>query len=199
MDREEILESVRANVEDKDARRHMLATEAIMRALARKLGRDEDEWGLTGLLHDIDVELVEDDPESHSKLGADIARELGATAAMSRAILCHNEAHGIPRRKRLDKALFCAAALSRLITAAAVACPDRLEGLTVQSVEERFHEGLSDAGAYIERTAECRQIGLKLDEFVGLGLKAMKGIAAELDLQVIPAFESPQGGSEGSP
>ncbi|GAI42563.1 unnamed protein product, partial [marine sediment metagenome] len=61
MDREEILGSIRANIQDKNMRKHMLATEAIMRALAKRFREDEDEWGLTGLLHDIDVELVEDE------------------------------------------------------------------------------------------------------------------------------------------
>ncbi len=59
MTREEALDSVKANVENKNLVKHMLATEAIMRALAKRLGEDEEEWGLTGLLHDIDVELTE--------------------------------------------------------------------------------------------------------------------------------------------
>ena len=90
MTREEALESVRANVENENLVKHMLATEATMRALAKRLGEDEEEWGLTGLLHDIDVELTEGDMNTHSKLGADIARELGASEKMAHAILSHN-------------------------------------------------------------------------------------------------------------
>ena len=108
MTREEALDSVKANVENENLVRHMLATEAIMRALARRQGEDEEEWGLTGLLHDIDMKLVEGDMNSHSKLGADLARELGASEAMTHAILCHNEAHGILLETKLDKTLFCA-------------------------------------------------------------------------------------------
>ena len=182
MDREEILDSIRANIQDKNMRKHMLATEVIMRALARKFGEDEDEWGLTGLLHDIDAELVEDEPNSHSKLGADIARELGASEAMAHAILCHNEAHGIPRQTKLDKALFCADPLSGLITAAALIRPDKLTGLTTKSVMKRFREKRFAAGADREQMAKCQEIGLELEEFVTLGITAMKGIAAELEL-----------------
>jgi len=76
--RDEILDSIHGNVQDKNMIRHMLATEAIMRALAKRLGEDEEEWGITGLIHDIDMELVEGDMSSHSKLAADIAKELGA-------------------------------------------------------------------------------------------------------------------------
>jgi len=182
MDREEILESIRANIQDKNMRKHMLATEAIMRALAKRFGEDEHEWGLTGLLHDIDVELVEDEPDSHSKLGADIARELGANEAMAHAILCHNEAHGISRETKLDKALFCADPLSGLITAAALVRPDKLSGLSTRSVIKRFHEKRFAAGVNREQVAKCQGIGLELEEFVVLGIEAMKGIAPELEL-----------------
>jgi len=74
MTRDDVLDSIQANVENESLINHMLATEAVMRALARRLGQDEEEWGLTGLLHDIDVELTNDDMHSHSQLGADIAQ-----------------------------------------------------------------------------------------------------------------------------
>jgi putative nucleotidyltransferase with HDIG domain len=95
MDRQEALESIKENVANQNLIKHMLATEAIMRALARRLGGNEEEWGLAGLLHDIDVELTEGDMTAHSKLGADLARDLGAGEAIANAILCHNERHGV--------------------------------------------------------------------------------------------------------
>jgi putative nucleotidyltransferase with HDIG domain len=180
--RDEILDSIHGNVQDKNMIKHMLATEAIMRALARKLGEDEGEWGITGLIHDIDMELVEGDMSSHSKLGADIAQELGASEAMAHAILCHNEAHGIPRETKLDKALFCADPLSGLITAAALIRPDKLGGLTTKSVMKRFREKSFAAGVNREQVAKCQEIGLELEEFISLGIEAMKGIASELQL-----------------
>jgi predicted hydrolase (HD superfamily) len=61
MTRKEALNSVKANVENENLIKHMLATEAIMQALARRFDEDEEEWGLTGLLHDIDMELSEGD------------------------------------------------------------------------------------------------------------------------------------------
>ena len=182
VNREEVLGSIQSNVQDKNMVRHMLATEAIMRALARKLGEDEDEWGLTGLLHDIDVELVEGDLNSHGKLGADLAQELGANEKMAHAILCHNETLGIPRETRLDKALFCADPLSGLITAAALIRPDKLSGLTTKSMMKRFKEKRFAAGVNREQVAQCQEIGLELEEFITLAIEAMKGIASELGL-----------------
>lgn len=183
MTREEALDSVKANVENGNLIKHMLATEAVMEALARRLGEDEDEWGLTGLLHDIDVELTEGDMNSHGKLGADLVREMGANEAMAHAILCHNEAHGIPLETKLDKALFCADPLTGLITAAALVRPDKkLAGVKAKSVRKRFKEKSFAAGASREQIASCSELGLELDEFIELGLKAMQGIARELGL-----------------
>ena len=178
MTRDDILASIEDNVQNQNLIKHMLATEAIMRALARRLGQNEEEWGLTGLLHDIDVELTEGDKHSHSKLGADLARELGANSDMSHAILCHNEAHGVPCQTLLEKALFCADPLTGLITAAALVRPDKkLAGVETRSIMKRFA-----AGANREGIAKCSGIGLELEEFVALGLEAMQGIADELGL-----------------
>ncbi len=183
MDREEALDSVRANVENGNLVKHMLATESIMRALARRFGEDEEEWGLTGLLHDIDVELTEGDMSNHSKLGADLARELGASAAMAHAILCHNERHGVACETKLDKALFCADPLTGLIIASALVRPNKkLAGLEASSVRKKFKEKGFAAGANREQIALCREIGLELDEFIELGLEAMKNVAADLGL-----------------
>ena len=183
MTREEALDSVKANVENENLIKHMLATEAIMRALAKRLGEDEEEWGLTGLLHDIDVELTEGDMSAHSKLGADLVRELGAGETMAHAVLCHNEAHGVPRQSKLDKALFCADPLTGLITAGALIRPDKkLAGLEAKSVRKRFKEKSFAAGANREQIATCSELGLELDEFIELGLKAIKGIASSLGL-----------------
>ena len=180
--RDVILDSIHNNVQDKNLIKHMLATEAIMRALAKKLGENEEEWGITGLIHDIDVELVEGDMSSHSKLGADIAQELGASETMAHAILCHNEAHGIPRETKLDKTLFCANPLSEFITAAALVHPDKLSGLTTKSVMKGFRENSFASGVNREQVAQCQEIGLGLEEFISLGLEAIKEIALELEL-----------------
>ena len=180
---EEVLNAVKANVENEHLVKHMLATEAIMRSLARRLGEDEEEWGLTGLLHDIDMELTEGDMSNHSKLGADLARELGASEAMAHAILCHNEAHGIPRETKLDKALFCADPLTGLITAGALVRSDKkLAGLEGKSVRKRFKEKSFAAGADRGQISQCSELGIELDEFIEVGLEAMKGVAGSLGL-----------------
>lgn len=183
MNRKEVLDSVKVNVENENLVKHMLATEAIMLALAKRFGEDGKEWGLTGLLHDIDAELTEGDMDNHSKLGADLAKELGASEAVAHAILCHNERHGVSLETKLDKALFCTDSLTGLITAAALVRPDKkMAGLEAKSVKKRFKEKGFAAGANREQIASCGEISLELDEFIELGLAAMQGIATDLGL-----------------
>ncbi len=183
MTREEVLDSIQANVENRNLIKHMLATEAIMRAMARRFSEDKEEWGMAGLLHDIDVELTAGDMSCHSKLGADLAQEMGASDAVARAILCHNTAHGVPCETKMEKALLCADPMTGLITAAALVRPDKkLAGVEAKSIKKRFKEKSFAAGADRQQIAGCSQVELELDQFIELSLRAMKGIAEELGL-----------------
>ena len=183
MTRDEALRAIREKVQNENLIRHMLATEAIMRALAPRFGGDEEEWGMAGLLHDIDIELVGPDMKEHSRMGSVLARQLGASEAIANAILTHNEAHGVPVQTEMDKALFCSDPLTGLITAAALVRPDRkLSGVEAKSVRKRYKEKSFAAGANRENIAKCSALGIDLDEFIDLALKAMQGIAPELGL-----------------
>ena len=183
MDRKEALVSIKANVSNKNLVKHMLATEAVMGALAKRLGEEEEEWSMAGLIHDIDVELAGDDMSSHAKLAADIAREMGASEEIAHAILCHNENLGVTRETMMDKALFCADPITGLITAATLVRPEKkLELVMAKSIRKRFKEKAFAAGANREQIALCSEIGLELEEFIELSLNAMKGISGELGL-----------------
>ena len=183
MDRAEALKAIREKVQTENSIRHMLATEAIMRALARRFGENEDEWGLAGLLHDIDLELYGGDMHVHSKMGSDMVKQLGCSDAICQAILLHNEAHGLPRVTKMDKALFCADPVTGLITASALVRPDKkLASVEAKSVRKRFKEKSFAAGANRENIATCSELGLSLDEFIDISLAAMQSVAPELGL-----------------
>ncbi len=183
MNRQEALKSIRDSVKNENLIKHMLASEAIMKALARRLGENEEEWGLAGLLHDIDVELTGADMKKHSRLGSNMVSQMGASETIAHAILSHNEAHGIERTSRLDKALYCADPLTGLITAAALIRPDKkLANLEAKSIGKRFKEKSFAAGANREQISLCQEVGLNLDEFIEIGLKAMQEIAPDLGL-----------------
>jgi putative nucleotidyltransferase with HDIG domain len=183
MTRDEALKAINENVKNQNLVKHMLAAEAIMRALARRLGEKEDEWGMAGLLHDIDVDLCGDDMSCHSRTAAAMVEKMGLGKDVVHAVLVHNEAHGIPLETRMDRALFCADPLTGLITAGALVRPDKkLAGVEAKSIRKRFKEKSFAAGASREQIAFCSSLGLELDEFIALGLEAMKGISDSLGL-----------------
>jgi predicted hydrolase (HD superfamily) len=99
------------------------------------------------------------------------------------AILCHNEAHGVPRETNLDKALFCVDPLTGLITTAALVRPDKkLAGLEAKSVIKKFKQKGFAAGVNRQQITQCSEIGIEFDQFIELGLGAMKTIADDLGL-----------------
>lgn len=183
MTRDDALGEIRKNVKNENLIRHMIATEAIMRELAEQMGEDVEKWGLAGLLHDIDVEITGGDMNSHGLVGSDLIRELDFEEDIAKAVLAHNETLGIPRESNLDKALYCADPLTGLITAAALVRPEKkLEFVQFKSVRKRFKEKSFAAGASREGIASCSEIGMELDDFIALGLKAMQGSAEDLGL-----------------
>ncbi len=183
LDRAPVLAEVEARVANENLRRHMLATEAIMRALAGRFDEDPDVWGLVGLGHDLDSEETEGDFTRHGAVAADTLRGLGLPEEAAHAVAAHNPDSGVVAAGRLDVALVAADQLSGLITAAALVRPDKdLAGVKLKSVRKRYREGAFARGVDRASIARCEEIGLDLDDFFALGLEAMQGIAAELGL-----------------
>lgn len=183
MTREEAWKLIEQRVQNGNLRKHMLAVEAVMRGLARRLGQNEDQWGLAGLLHDVDYDETAHDPERHSMVGADLLSSLGVDPEIVYAVRVHNEAHGLPRRTLLDKALHAADPLTGLVTSAALILPaKKLSAVDAAFVMKRFGEKAFARGANRDQIRRCSEIGLELDEFVQIGVEAMQGIADSLGL-----------------
>lgn len=184
MTREEAFEFLKSKLKNQNLIKHCLATEAIMRGLAKYFNEDVEEWGLAGLLHDIDYEETKNNPDQHSLVGAKMLEEKGLNTKIVQAVKVHNEAHGIPPESLMDKALFCTDPLTGLIVAATLVLPSKKLGdLTVDSVLKRFKEKRFAAGANREIMSKCQEyLNLSLEEFVKIGLEAMQGIAQDVGL-----------------
>lgn len=183
MTREEALQFVKQNIKNQNLIKHMLATEAIMKALARKFGENEEIWGLGGLLHDIDYEKTEGQPEKHGLVAAEMLENKGIKEEIIYTIKAHNSKTGVERKSLMDKALYTVDPLTGLIVAATLVLPDKkLASLTLESILNRFKEKRFAAGASREQIKTCGNFGLSLEEFVKIGLKAMQNISKELRL-----------------
>ena len=184
MMRDEALALVQARVKNPNMVGHMVATEAIMGALAGRLGHDETQWRLAGLLHDLDAERTADAMEVHATLTVQWLREAGLDDdEMLHAILAHNPANGSSIESLMDRALFSCDPLTGLITAAALIRPEKKLALVeLKSLKKRFKEPSFAKGARREDILTCSELGLELEEFLAIGLDVMKEAADELGL-----------------
>jgi uncharacterized protein len=163
---------------------HCLASEAVMRSLARRLGLDEEKWGLAGLLHDLDVELCNADLNVHGLEAERILEEKGLDAEIIDAIKMHNEkASGAKRSTGFQHALAAGETITGLIIATAMVYPDRkVASVKGKSVVKRMKEKAFAASVSRENILECQMIGIPLEEFVELSLKAMIEIGDRIGL-----------------
>ncbi len=183
MNRSQALDLLKSNIKNKNLLKHMYAAEAIMRALAEKFGEDADKWGLTGLLHDIDYDQTANDPDNHALIGGEMLKAAGFDEDIVYAVKAHNYKLELPRKSLMDKAIYACDPLTGLIVASALIHPDKkLSSIDTAFVLNRFKESSFARGANREQIQKCSEMGLDLEEFVTIGLKAMQGIADELGL-----------------
>ena len=170
---------------DKSLLKHALAVEAGMRAYARKFGEDEELWGIVGLIHDFDYERFPTIPE-HTAEGAKILRSRGWPEEIILAAVSHASYSGVPRDSRMAKALFAVDELTGLIMAAALVRPTKdIRDITeIKSIKSKFKDKAFAAGVNRQEVIEgAEALGVALwEEHVPLVLEAMKGIAAEIEL-----------------
>src|SRR5262245_51746993 len=163
--------------------KHMLAVQAAMRAYARKLGKDEETWGVVGLLHDFDYERWPD-PPNHPLEGAEILRERGYPEDVIYAIKSHADyLPDCPRVHLVDKALYACDELAGLITAAALVRPRGVTDLTASSVKKKMKsKGFARNVSRDDIARGAQDFGVDLTEHIQFVIDAMKPHAEALGL-----------------
>ncbi len=183
MDRDRAMEELMLRIESENLIKHSLAVEAIMRKLAEYFHDDVELWGITGLVHDIDLERVHNNMDLHGMMGGDILEQLEFDGTIVYAVRAHNPRNNYARRRRIDKALYCADPISGLITACALILPEKkLDKIDEAFVIKRFYENGFARGANREQITTCSELDLSLEEFIRLSLEAMKEISEQLGL-----------------
>ena len=183
MSRDAALQLLEQHITNKNMIKHCLASEAVLRALAERLDKDVDQWGLAGLLHDLDVES-QPDLATHTSETVEILSGLGVDAEIIDAIRMHNEkAHGETRQTTFHHAMAAGETITGLVTATALVYPDKkLNSVKPKSVRKRFKEKAFARGADREIIRECEKLGLEINEFCDLALAAMQKISDDLGL-----------------
>ena len=160
---------------------HALTVEGVMRWFAKELGyeAEEDFWGITGLLHDIDFELY---PEEHCKKAPELLRGAGVSEDMIYAICSHGYGMCSEEEPKLEmeKVLYAADELTGLIWSCALMRPSKSTmDMEVKSLKKKFKDKKFAAGCSRETISQgAERLGWELDELFDKTILAMRSCEA---------------------
>lgn len=184
--KEKALELLHSKMASLNLRKHCYSVGAVMRALSKHFGEDENKWEIVGLLHDGDYEFTKEDPGNHAKLMAKWVADTGET---DEELLTGIESHGwfhegkLPQTK-MQWALFCCDELTGLIVAVTLVRPEKkLALVTVDNILSKWNQKSFAAGVKREDIEKCeKELSIPLKDFIQIALNAMQGISSELGL-----------------
>ncbi len=196
MTREQALKLLHSKMQSQNLRKHCYAVAAVMRSLAVYFASKDksadakavaDKWEVVGLLHDGDYEETKATPEKHTILMAEWLKEKGETdKEILDAILSHNFSHTgqNPPKNNLEWSLFCCDELTGLIVAVTLVRPEKkLASVTVENILSKWDSKSFAAGVKREQIEMCEEkLGIKLNNFIAIALKAMQNISKDLGL-----------------
>jgi predicted hydrolase (HD superfamily) len=181
MDRDAAFALLCEHTQGDSLRKHGLAVEAAMRRLSHRYGGDEEQWGITGLLHDFDYER---DPAGHPQNGKPILVQAGVPGEIVHAIQSHGDHTGVPRVTPLEKSLYAVDELCGFVTAVALVRPSkRVHEVDAAAVRKKMKD--KAFARAIDRDMLLRgaaDLGVEFDELVGEVVAALSGIAERLGL-----------------
>jgi len=191
INREQAIELLKKynNPDDKSDWNHYLESEAIMRALAQKLGEDQDYWAMLGLLHDIDWGLTKNNIQEHLTKAPEILKEAGFDQDFINIVISHGygfDCAGLLDKKRTTKvehALAAAETLTGLIYAYALMRGKKISDMEAKGLKKKFKDKTFAANCNREIIREIEQTGLELGEFFQLSIEAIKNIKDQIGLE----------------
>ncbi|CAN5902798.1 HDIG domain-containing protein [soil metagenome] len=182
MNREESWELLCQWTQSDSLRKHMLAVEAAMRAYARKFGADEEKWGITGLLHDMDYEK-HPTPAEHPMIAVRELERRGYPDDVLEAIKGHADYLDVHRETLMAKTLYAVDELTGFITACALVRPEGLDGLKAKSVRKKMKQKAFAASVNREDIVRgADELGVDLNEHIEFVAAAMREEADTLGL-----------------
>ncbi len=162
-------------------RRHALAVEAAMRAYAPRFDADEELWGLTGLLHDLDYERYPSARDGHPRFAMRELEEHGYPPELVRAVASHADYLDVPRETPMERTLYAVDELSGFVLACAYVRPDGLRGMTPKSVKKKLKQpSFAAAVNRDDLTTGAAELGVEFDEHLTVVIEALAAQADEL-------------------
>lgn len=169
--------------ESESLRRHVLAVEAAMRAYARRFGADEEQWGLVGMLHDLDYERYPDLETGHPRMALRELEDQGFSPEFVRAVASHADFLEVSRDSALEKTLYAVDELCGFVMACAYVRPEGIHGMTPKSVKKKMKTpAFAAAVDRDELRAGADELGVDFDEHVAFVIAALDERADQLGL-----------------
>lgn len=167
-------------------RKHALAVEAVMEAYAKRLGEDENKWGIVGMLHDFDYEMYPNPPD-HPMKGSEILNERGYSEEIRRAILGHANYTGVARDTLLARALYACDELTGFVVACALVRPNGIWDLESKSVKKKLKDKAFARTVNRDEVYEgAQEFAVDLGEHIDFIIRALRGVAPEVGLKPNP-------------
>jgi predicted hydrolase (HD superfamily) len=163
--------------------KHAYAVEGVMRYMARKNGRDEEVWGIVGLIHDLDYERF---PQQHCRKMREILQERGWPEEYIQAAVSHGWGLCTDEEPTTDmaKTLYAMEELTGLITAAALVRPSKsVSDMEAKSVMKKWKDKSFAAGVnrpVIEKGAEM--LGVELRDLIEDAIMGMREVREQIGL-----------------
>lgn len=156
---------------------HAVTVENVMKDYAEKLGYADEaaEWGIVGLLHDVDFEKY---PEQHCIKAPELLREVNASDELIHAVCSHG--YGITvdikPEHEMERVLFACDELTGLIAAAALMRPSKsVSDMELKSLKKKFKDKKFAAGCSREIISKgAEMLGWELDKLLGDTLEIMR-------------------------
>lgn len=188
--REQAIEQLKKYDQQDSDMNHYLESEAIMRALAKKFGEDEEYWGMLGLLHDVDWALTRENVSEHLTKAPEILKEAGFDEEFIEIVLSHGYGHDIlpqwkdkERTKKIEHALAASETITGIIYAYALMRGGKIEDMKAKGLKKKFKDKSFAANCNREIIREIEKTGLELSEFFEISINAMKSIKEEIGLK----------------
>lgn len=182
--RQQALDLLRQYNKNESLIRHALAVEAVMRYCARKRGKDEEKWGIIGLIHDLDYEQF---PELHCQKTGEILKENGWPEDFIRAAVSHGWGicSDVEPQSELEKVLYAVDELTGLVATSALVRPSKsVMDMAASSVLKKWKDKRFAAGVnrgVIELGAQ--RLGMELKELITDVIMGMREVAEEIGLK----------------
>lgn len=182
MNTKEAQELLEKYVKSDTIKMHSLEVATIMRALAKEMKEDEDNWFVAGLLHDLDCDIEKDVSNQAKKAVEILKNETDLPEEIHQAILTHNEEFtAIKRRSKLDYALSAADNIAGFIYAYGL-MRQSLVGMKVAKLKKRLENKSFAAKVNREKIKDIEKTSINLDKFFEIAISAMQSIALKIKL-----------------